>query len=316
MANKLNLIGEQFGQLTVLQDSGKRTSNGTVLWLCQCSCGNTKEVTTVNLRRGSTKSCGCYRQQKASKDLTNQIFGRLTVLFPNGKTNDNRILWHCRCKCGQECDISSHSLISETTKSCGCLNTEVRQEWGASTAKDLANKKFGKLTAICPIDKRGSHGEIFWHCRCECGNEKDIVGTYLTNGNTQSCGCMVQSHGEFAIEQLLKINNIQYQSEYIDKECKLPTGGYARFDFKCIWQDIMYYIEFDGIMHYYTTNHGWNNQKHLEETQQRDLAKNIYCLVNGIPLIRIPYTHLKNLTIEDLMLPTSTFIVKGAFDQL
>lgn len=78
MANKLNLIGEQFGQLTVLQDSGKRTSNGTVLWLCQCSCGNTKEVTTVNLRRGSTKSCGCYRQQKASKDLTNQIFGRLT----------------------------------------------------------------------------------------------------------------------------------------------------------------------------------------------------------------------------------------------
>ena len=97
MANKLNLIGEQFGQLTVLQDSGKRTSNGTVLWLCQCSCGNTKEVTTANLRRGSTKSCGCYRQQKASKDLTNQIFGRLTALFPNGKTNDNRILWHCCC---------------------------------------------------------------------------------------------------------------------------------------------------------------------------------------------------------------------------
>ena len=316
MAIKLNLVGEQFGQLTVLQDSGKRTSNGTVIWLCQCSCGNTKEVDTASLRRGSTKSCGCYRQQRATKDLTNQKFGRLLALAPVGKNKDNRVIRHCRCECGKECDVSSHALLSGHTQSCGCLNSDVRQSWGLSTAKDLSNQKFGKLIALYPTTKRSAHGEIIWHCRCDCGNEKDIVGTNLTKGTTQSCGCMTQSHGEFTIEQLLKNNNISYQSEYIDKECLLPTGGYGRFDFKCKWLDIDYYIEFDGNLHYYTNNHGWNNQEHLELTKVRDLAKNIYCLTHNIPLIRIPYTHLENLILEDLLPATSSFIVKGDYDQL
>lgn len=312
MANKINLVGEQFGQLTVLRDSGKRTSNGTVIWVCQCSCGNLKEVSTTNLRRGSTKSCGCYRKKIATKDLTNQTFGRLTALYPNGKDKDNRIIWHCLCECGNECDVSSHCLLNGHTKSCGCLNLERRQEWGSSTINNLTNQKFGKLTALYPTEERTPSGDVIWHCKCDCGNEKDIVGSRLVSGSTQSCGCMKQSHGEFAIEQLLKKNNICYQTEYIDKKCILPTGGYARFDFKCLWQDIIYYIEFDGNLHYYTTNNGWNNEDHLQNTKKRDAAKNLYCLTQGIPLIRIPYTHLKNLTIEDLIPNLNCpFIIKG-----
>lgn len=38
--------------------------------------------------------------------------------------------------------------------------------------------------------------------------------------------------------------------------------------------------------------------------------KNNYCLINSIPLIRIPYYHLKDLTINDLLLSTSNFIYK------
>ena len=257
-----------------------------------------------------------YNLGKNAKNLTNMRFGELLVLYPIGQTKDHRVLWKCKCDCGNDCEVSSKCLLNGSTKSCGCRNKRVRQEWGRSTAKDLSNQRFGKLIALYPLEQRSSKGEVYWHCKCDCGNEKDIKGTNLSRGVTQSCGCMTQSHGEFLIEQLLKENNIQYQTEYLEKACLLPTGGYARFDFKCVWLDIVYYIEFDGNLHYYTTDNGWNNQKHLEETQQRDLAKNIYCLVNNIPLIRIPYTHLKNLTIEDLMLPTSTFIVKGDFDQL
>lgn len=124
---------------------------------------------------------------------------------------------------------------------------------------------------------------------------------------------MTQSHGELAIEQLLKANNIVFEKEYIDKNCILPTGGYARFDFKCIIDNIVYYIEFDGNLHYYTTNSGWNNETHLQETKARDTAKNIYCWLNNIPLIRIPYTHLKNLSIEDLLLTTSQYIKTGEY---
>lgn len=39
------------------------------------------------------------------------------------------------------------------------------------------------------------------------------------------------------------------------------------------------------------------------ETQKRDKFKNEWCANKGISLIRIPYTKLKTLTIEDLREP-------------
>jgi hypothetical protein len=35
-----NLINQQFGRLTVIKDSGKRSSKRNIIWLCQCDCGN------------------------------------------------------------------------------------------------------------------------------------------------------------------------------------------------------------------------------------------------------------------------------------
>lgn len=43
--------------------------------------------------------------------------------------------------------------------------------------------------------------------------------------------------------------------------------------------------------------------------------KNNYCLINDIPLIRIPYYHLKDLTINDSLLSTSNFIYKELKDE-
>jgi hypothetical protein len=31
---------------------------------------------------------------------------------------------------------------------------------------------------------------VTWHCKCTCGNEKDVRGSNLRNGNVQSCGCL------------------------------------------------------------------------------------------------------------------------------
>jgi len=39
------------------------------------------------------------------------------------------------------------------------------------------------------------------------------------------------------------------------------------------------------------------------------MIKNQWCKNNNIPLIRIPYTHLQNLCLEDLQLETSKFII-------
>lgn len=60
MAPKVNLVGQQFNNLTVLQELNRRV-NGKVVWKCSCKCGNNVEVTTGNLKSGQVKSCGCIR---------------------------------------------------------------------------------------------------------------------------------------------------------------------------------------------------------------------------------------------------------------
>ena len=54
---------------------------------------------------------------------------------------------------------------------------------------DLTGQKFGRLTVIKKSDKRGKNGDIYWFCKCECGLEKEIRGTNLKKGKTNSCGC-------------------------------------------------------------------------------------------------------------------------------
>lgn len=40
-------------------------------------------------------------------------------------------------------------------------------------------------------DRPNGSGKIAcWQCRCECGTEKDIIASALTNGISRSCGCL------------------------------------------------------------------------------------------------------------------------------
>ena len=65
MRKKLDLRGQTFGKLTVLRENG-RDKHNKVLWLCRCECGNVVTVRGYNLRKGNTKSCGCYRREAST----------------------------------------------------------------------------------------------------------------------------------------------------------------------------------------------------------------------------------------------------------
>ncbi len=66
MATMKNIAGRRFGRLTALSPTDKRDSKGSVVWLCQCDCGNTCEVTHDKLTRGNTTSCGCIRREQGA----------------------------------------------------------------------------------------------------------------------------------------------------------------------------------------------------------------------------------------------------------
>ena len=60
----MDITGERFGLLRAISPTDKRTSNGAVIWMCQCDCGNTTEVPLGQLTRKHTLSCGCRHQSK------------------------------------------------------------------------------------------------------------------------------------------------------------------------------------------------------------------------------------------------------------
>ena len=66
------------------------------------------------------------------QDLTGFKFGRLTVISrakdriePSGK---HRIMWYCRCDCGNEKIVCGESLRDGRSTSCGCFRTDIMRE--------------------------------------------------------------------------------------------------------------------------------------------------------------------------------------------
>lgn len=121
-------------------------------------------------------------------DLTGQIFNYLTVIRKSDKkTKDNRILWECRCKCGNITYVTSNAL-KHGTKSCGCYS---RENASKRSRKDLVGKKFGRLT-VTSYSHTNEKGRAVWNCKCECGNSIKVSSSYLLSHETKSCGCLVK----------------------------------------------------------------------------------------------------------------------------
>lgn len=55
--------------------------------------------------------------------------------------------------------------------------------------QDLTGQKFNRLTALYATSERRNNS-VVWHCRCDCGNEKDIDASSLKRGRIKSCGCL------------------------------------------------------------------------------------------------------------------------------
>lgn len=59
--------------------------------------------------------------------------------------------------------------------------------------EDLTGRRFGKLIVI---ERKGSNKnkKSLWLVHCDCGKEKIVIGSNLTNGSTKSCGCLVSKY--------------------------------------------------------------------------------------------------------------------------
>lgn len=54
-------------------------------------------------------------------DLTGQVFGKLTVLGEDGRTESGHVRYRCICECGRETTARGSDLIKGCYTSCGSL---------------------------------------------------------------------------------------------------------------------------------------------------------------------------------------------------
>ena len=157
IGNLIDLTGQRFGRLTVIERDKNKKNTSHTYWMCKCDCGNIKLINSDSLRNGKTQSCGCLNkeiisQSKIITDMIGKKFGKLTVIkrsetyiSPSGQ---KKVRWLCKCDCGKEIIVSSQDLKNGHTKSCGCIN---KKSIGDGLI-DLIGKRFGNLVVIKRVE--------------------------------------------------------------------------------------------------------------------------------------------------------------------
>ena len=120
-------LNKKYGLLTPIELT--KDKNNRTAWLCKCDCGNTKIVRGPDLRTGRVTSCGykCplrYTRNGTFIDETGNKYGKLTVLYRANLDHTTKVKWHCKCECGNECDVSGSDLRNGKQQSCGCMRSK------------------------------------------------------------------------------------------------------------------------------------------------------------------------------------------------
>ena len=121
-----DITGQTFNRLTAISPTNNK-KQGVTIWLFECSCGNEIERPFTDVKRGNTKSCGCLHKEQAAnqgranvKDITGQVFGKLTAIERLDRRTGGGYFWSCSCSCGKKTEVNLCNLLNGAVKSCGC----------------------------------------------------------------------------------------------------------------------------------------------------------------------------------------------------
>lgn len=127
------------------------------------------------------------KQNKKRITYVGEKYENLTVLSQIPERINNRIYWKCQCDCGNEIEVAGTELrIGRRTACPECLKKK-----NDKTINELG-KVYGDLTVIEKMGPGTSIGKttrnIYWKCRCKCGNEIIKEGRSLRKGMALNCG--------------------------------------------------------------------------------------------------------------------------------
>ena len=118
------LLNTKFGLWTIKKIVGLK--HRQIQLLCLCDCGNIRNVSYSNLKKGSSKSCGCSSKNNFKKfeKYIGQKFGRWTIKKII-RIDKNAVIFEGICDCGKTKNVDYYSLSSKRSLSCGCLSSDL-----------------------------------------------------------------------------------------------------------------------------------------------------------------------------------------------
>ena len=70
MSKLIDLTGQRFGRLVVIEKAPPLGGVTNAVWRCRCDCGNEVSVRSPSLRKGESQSCGCLRAEYSKGRMT------------------------------------------------------------------------------------------------------------------------------------------------------------------------------------------------------------------------------------------------------
>lgn len=146
-----DLTGQRFGRLTVIArapNRGRRT-----MWLCECDCGNQREIMADNLALGRSNSCGC---------LNAEMIVERSRTHGGSKTRLYNIWNKMRARCYDPKEKNYHSYGERGIKVCDEWRHDFEsfRRWALANGYDETAKREG-----CTIDRINNDGD---YCPDNC----------------------------------------------------------------------------------------------------------------------------------------------------
>jgi Zn ribbon nucleic-acid-binding protein len=283
-----NLVGNEYEFLEDYQ-------NGRTKLLCHhIKCGHKWYVTPKGFLFNNNRCPYCSNRNviKTNKQFAIEVFdlvGDAYEFLEEYKGSHVKI--KCKhVKCGHTWSITPRSFLNGTRcPMCSCKKPMKTTEQFKKEVYDLVGDEYTVLE-----DYLGADTKIKMRHN-SCGHIWNITPAHFLSN--RRCPICTKSKGEQNIAKYLQTNNINYIQEYRLTDCKNKTGYILPFDFYL--PDYNLLIEYDGEQHFEPVTFGGIPQekalKNFKKQEIRDKIKNDYCILNNLPLLRIPYWEFNNI---------------------
>lgn len=197
----IDLTGQRFGRWFVKERV--KSKSGYRTYLCICDCGNTREVVSSSLRKGDSKSCGCWSKEFKKEKYTVHGFARSKNKI---EFNFYQVWQGIRTRC--------YNKKSFPYKDYGGRGIIMSEEW-KSNFENFKNDMYESYKPGLTIERKDVNGN---YCKNNC--------TWITRNeqpkNRRSSIWIETEQGRMTINDAAKLIGISWRGMYQRVRQKWP----------------------------------------------------------------------------------------------